>query len=108
MATRKSTSGQGAQQAHSYVQMAVTLARQNRFAEAVQAFRQASRMDPRNVQVQYGLGNCYAAIGDIDNAIIAFRQTVEDLDKFIAGARPITDATAEHSPQPPPEAFAPS
>ena len=31
-----------------------------------------------------------------------------DLDKFIAGARPITDATAEHSPQPPPEAFAPS
>jgi tetratricopeptide (TPR) repeat protein len=77
MATRKSTSGQGAQQAHSYVQMAVTLARQNRFAEAVQAFRQASRMDPRNVQVQYGLGNCYAAIGDIDNAIIAFRQTVE-------------------------------
>jgi spermidine synthase len=31
-----------------------------------------------------------------------------DLDKFIAGARPITDADAEHSPQPPPEAFAPS
>ena len=31
-----------------------------------------------------------------------------DLDRFIAGARPITDATAEHSPQPPPEAFAPS
>jgi Spermine/spermidine synthase domain len=30
-----------------------------------------------------------------------------DLDKFVAGARPITDATAERSPQPPPEAFAP-
>jgi spermidine synthase len=32
----------------------------------------------------------------------------DDLDKFIAGARPITDANAEHSPQPPPQAFAPS
>ncbi len=31
-----------------------------------------------------------------------------DLDKFVAGARPITDATAEQSPQPPPEAFAPA
>jgi spermidine synthase len=31
-----------------------------------------------------------------------------DLDRFIAGARPITDATAERSPQPPPAAFAPS
>jgi spermidine synthase len=31
-----------------------------------------------------------------------------DLERFIAGARPITDASAEHSPQPPPEAFAPS
>jgi spermidine synthase len=31
-----------------------------------------------------------------------------DLDRFIAGARPLTDATAQHSPQPPPEAFAPS
>jgi spermidine synthase len=31
----------------------------------------------------------------------------DDLDRFIAGARPITDATAQHSPQPPPKAFAP-
>lgn len=31
-----------------------------------------------------------------------------DLDRFVAGARPITDATAEGSPPPPPEAFAPS
>jgi spermidine synthase len=30
-----------------------------------------------------------------------------DLDRFVAGARPITDATADRSPQPPPEAFAP-
>jgi spermidine synthase len=30
-----------------------------------------------------------------------------DLDRFVAGARPITDAVAESSPQPPPEAFAP-
>jgi spermidine synthase len=30
-----------------------------------------------------------------------------DLDRFVGGARPITDATAELSPQPPPEAFAP-
>lgn len=30
-----------------------------------------------------------------------------DLDRFVAGARPITDASAERSPQPPPEAFAP-
>jgi len=30
-----------------------------------------------------------------------------DLDRFVGGARPITDATAEPSPQPPPEAFAP-
>jgi len=31
-----------------------------------------------------------------------------DLDRFVAGARPITDATAEGSPPPPPEAFAPA
>jgi predicted O-methyltransferase YrrM len=30
-----------------------------------------------------------------------------DLDRFVGGAKPITDATAEPSPQPPPEAFAP-
>jgi len=28
------------------------------------------------------------------------------LDRFVAGARPITDARAEPSPVPPPEAFA--
>jgi len=32
----------------------------------------------------------------------------EDLDRFIAGARPITDALAEPSPLPPPEAFVPA
>jgi spermidine synthase len=31
-----------------------------------------------------------------------------DLDRFVAGAKAITDATAERSPQPPPAAFAPS
>ena len=31
-----------------------------------------------------------------------------DLDRFVAGAKPISDATAEGSPAPPPEAFAPS
>jgi spermidine synthase len=30
-----------------------------------------------------------------------------DLDSFVGGAKPITDASAEQSPQPPPEAFAP-
>jgi spermidine synthase len=30
-----------------------------------------------------------------------------DLDRFVGGAQPITDATAERSPEPPPEAFAP-
>jgi spermidine synthase len=30
-----------------------------------------------------------------------------DLTRFVGGARPITDATAQVSPQPPPEAFAP-
>ena len=31
-----------------------------------------------------------------------------DLDQFVGGSKPITDATAEQSPLPPPEAFAPS
>jgi spermidine synthase len=30
-----------------------------------------------------------------------------ELERFVGGVRPITDATAERSPQPPPEAFAP-
>jgi hypothetical protein len=30
----------------------------------------------------------------------------EDLDKFVSGASPITDAQAALSPVPPPEAFA--
>jgi SAM-dependent methyltransferase len=32
----------------------------------------------------------------------------DDLDRFVAGARPITDGRAELSPAPPPEVFAPS
>jgi hypothetical protein len=32
----------------------------------------------------------------------------DDLDRFVAGARPITDGKAQLSPAPPPEAFAPS
>jgi len=31
-----------------------------------------------------------------------------DVERFVGGAKPITDATAEQSPEPPPEAFAPS
>jgi hypothetical protein len=30
-----------------------------------------------------------------------------DVERFVGGAKPITDATAEQSPEPPPEAFAP-
>jgi hypothetical protein len=32
----------------------------------------------------------------------------DDLVRFVAGARPIVDETAELSPQPPPGAFAPA
>ena len=32
----------------------------------------------------------------------------DDLDRFVAGARPIADGRAELSPAPPPEVFAPS
>jgi len=76
MTAGRRISGRGAQLASAYARMAVALANQNKFDEAIFAFHQASQADPQSAQVQYGLGNCYAAIGDLDNAIIALRHTV--------------------------------
>ena len=60
-----------------YVRMAVTLANQNRFGEAIRAFRQAAQAAPLNVQIQFDLGNCYAAIGRVEDAIETYRRIVK-------------------------------
>jgi hypothetical protein len=85
MATDRPIPGQDAQQAAAYARMAMGLANQNRFGDALLAFRRASQADPGSAQIQYALGNCCVAVGDIGNAIIAFRQTVA-LDPDFADA----------------------
>jgi spermidine synthase len=64
-------------------------------------------------------GNLVVAASDADLPIADLTRRVaadpfparllhgSDLDQFAGGAEPITDATAESSPLPPPEAFAP-
>jgi hypothetical protein len=76
MAADRLIYGQGAPQAATYARMAVALANQGRFDEAVVAFRQAAQADPGSAQIQYGLANCCAAAGEVDSAITAFRQTI--------------------------------
>jgi hypothetical protein len=68
--------GQRAQQAASYVRVAVMFANQNRFGEAIAAFRRAAQADPLDPQIHFALGSCYAAAGNIDDAIQSFKRTV--------------------------------
>ncbi|MGC1378994.1 MAG: tetratricopeptide repeat protein [Anaerolineales bacterium] len=70
------TRDQGAQQAAVFARMAVMLANENRFDEAIQAFCRASRASPENAQIQFDLGNCYAAIGNVEDAIKAYRRAI--------------------------------
>lgn len=68
--------GQGAQPADAYIRMGIGLANHRRFADALLAFQRAAQLEPQNIQAQFGQANCYAAIGDIDKAIAAFRRTL--------------------------------
>jgi tetratricopeptide (TPR) repeat protein len=76
MTTNRPAPRRDVQLAAAYTRTAMALANQNRFDEAAVAFRRASQADPSDANIQYGLGNCYVAVGDIGNAIAALRQTV--------------------------------
>ncbi len=76
MAMDRLIPGQGAQQAAAHARMAVMLANQNRFGEAIIAFRQAAQADPLNPQIHFALGSCYAATGNVADAIQSFKHTV--------------------------------
>jgi Flp pilus assembly protein TadD len=50
---------------------------ENRFEEAVRAFRQSLKLDPGNVKSEDNLGLAYAGLGRSDEAISAYRTAIE-------------------------------
>jgi spermidine synthase len=91
-----------------------------RVASALAVFADACLMADAPVLRGRRFGNLVLAASDADLPVAGLTRRVAadpfparllhgaDLARFVAGARPITDMTAERSPQPPPEAFAPS
>jgi Flp pilus assembly protein TadD len=49
---------------------------ENRFAEAVSAFQQCLKLDPRNVKAEDNLGLSFAGLGRIDEAEATYRQAI--------------------------------
>jgi Flp pilus assembly protein TadD len=49
---------------------------ENRFAEAVRAFQQCLKLDPKNVKAEDNLGLSYAGLGRNDEAIAAYQQAI--------------------------------
>lgn len=49
---------------------------ENRFTEAIGAFQQALKLDPRNVKAEDNLGLSYAGLGRYDEAIAAYQQAI--------------------------------
>jgi len=49
---------------------------ENRFAEAVSAFQQSLKLDPRNVKAEDNLGLSFAGLGRNEEAIAAYRQAM--------------------------------
>ncbi len=90
-----------------------------RVASALAVFAEACLMADAPVLRGRRFGNLVLAASDLELPVAGLIRRVaadpfparllhgSDLDRFVAGARPITDATAQRSPQPPPEAFAP-
>ncbi|MBV9301095.1 MAG: tetratricopeptide repeat protein [Acidobacteriaceae bacterium] len=49
---------------------------ENRFDEAIQAFNECLKLDPKNVKAEDNLGLCYAALGRTDEAITAYQTAI--------------------------------
>ncbi len=49
---------------------------ENRFEEAVQAFEECLKQEPRNIKAEDNLGLAYAALGQVDEAAAAYRKAI--------------------------------
>ena len=49
---------------------------ENRFEEAIAAFNECLKLDPKNVKAEDNLGLCYAALGRSEEAITAYRTAI--------------------------------
>jgi Flp pilus assembly protein TadD len=50
---------------------------ENRFEEAVRAFQQSLKLDPKNVKTEDNLGLAYSGLGHTDDAVSAYRSAME-------------------------------
>jgi tetratricopeptide (TPR) repeat protein len=65
---------------------------ENRFEEAVRAFEQSLKLDPRNVKTEDNLGLAYAGLDRVDAAISAYRTAMEwQKDASTKNAGPFID-----------------
>jgi Flp pilus assembly protein TadD len=62
--------------AHGWYLLGRTKYNENRFAEAVSAFQQSLKLDPRNVKTEDNLGLSYAGLGRNEEAIAAYQQAM--------------------------------
>lgn len=65
---------------------------ENRFADAVQCFQQALKLDPKSVKAQDNLGLSYQGLGQTDAAIAAYQTAIAwQSDSAIKNAGPLLD-----------------
>jgi Flp pilus assembly protein TadD len=57
---------------------------ENRFAEAISAFQQCLKLDPKNVKAEDNLGLSFAGLGRNDEAAAAYQQAIAWQAQFIA------------------------
>ena len=81
--------------------LGVLLARQGRYAEAIQHFRQAVARDSKNPQTQLNLGNALASNGEVAEAIAVLARAAELApDQLRPARRPGQAAGATEPPGP--------
>ncbi len=55
------------------------------YADAAGSFKNAIRVDPRDYRSQYGLAQCYEKMGQHQNAIQAYKASLDAQDRTLAG-----------------------
>ncbi len=65
---------------------------ENRFEEAIDAFRRCLKLDPANLRAEYNLGLAYQGLGRTDDAAAAFRTAIaRQEDRLNPDAEPFID-----------------
>jgi cytochrome c-type biogenesis protein CcmH/NrfG len=70
-----------------WVELGKVLARQHRDREAIDAYRAAERIEPRDYRIQHALGILYERIGELSEAAAAYRRALTLEPRFTASSK---------------------